>query len=91
MIVTKGKRLLVLTNMKKNVPHEPTMIAFATAACKEQVTWHDAATSRKLTESDFFEPLTANCLATPGYGGRFYCPTAKGFIVLQVIPATTSD
>lgn len=80
------KRVLVLTNMKKNLPHEPTLAAFATANYTEQVTWHDALTGRKLAESDFFDPLTVNCLVTPGFGGRFYYPTKRGFITLQVLP-----
>ena len=47
-----------------------------------------ATTGRILTESDFFEPLSINSLATPGFGGRVYFPTAvgKGFVVLQVLP-----
>ena len=28
-------------------------------------------------------------LITPGFGGRVYFPTGKGFIVLQVMPAST--
>ncbi|NJN05870.1 MAG: hypothetical protein HC814_05170, partial [Rhodobacteraceae bacterium] len=40
----KDKRVLVLTNMKKNVAHEPTMLMLMTANYKEQVTWHDALT-----------------------------------------------
>ncbi len=80
----KDKRVLVLTNMKKNLPHEPTMLALGTANYTEQVTWHDAATGRKLAESSFFEPLTINSLVAPGFGGRCYFPTGRGFIVLQV-------
>lgn len=87
LIGPKDRRILVLTNMKKNLPHEPMLAAFATANYTEQVTWHDALTGRTLAESDFFEPLTVNCLVTPGYGGRFYYPTKKGFIALQVKPA----
>ena len=85
----KDKRVLVLTNMKKNAPNEPTRAAFATFATAnytEQVTWHDSLTGHKLAESDFFDPLTVNCLVTPGFGGRFYYPSAKGFITLQVTP-----
>lgn len=86
----KEKRVLVLTNMKPNVKHEPAMAMFGTANYTEQVTWHDAATGRKLAESDFFEPLTINSLIAPGFGGRFYYPTKKGFITLQVKPATAA-
>ena len=39
-----------------------------------------------LAESDFFEPLTFNSLIVPGYGGRMYYPTDRGFITLQVRP-----
>lgn len=84
----KDKRVLVLTNMKKNVPHEPNDLALFTANYTEQVTWHDAATGRKLAESDFFEPLMINSLVAPGFGGRCYFPTGKGFITMQVMPAT---
>jgi hypothetical protein len=56
---------------------------------KEQVTWHDAHTGRRLAEPDFFEPLVINSLVTPGFGGRCYFPTHKGFITLQVMPANT--
>ncbi len=82
----KDKRVLVLTNMKKNVENEPVMAALMSANYKEQVTWHDALTGRKLAESDFFEPLVINSLVTPGFGGRCYFPTHKGFIALQVMP-----
>jgi hypothetical protein len=90
VIGPKDRRVLVLTNMKKNLPHEPTDLAFFTANYKEQVAWYDALTGRTLAESDFFEPLTMNSLTTPGFGGRIYFPTAvgKGFYVLQVMPAS---
>jgi hypothetical protein len=84
----KDRRVLVLTNIRKNVAHEPTLLMLMTANYKEQVTWHDALTGRKLAESDFFEPLTINSLVTPGFGGRCYFPTGKGFITLQVMPAS---
>ena len=87
----KDKRVLVLTNMKKNVPHEPNDLALFTQNYTEQVTWNDAATGRKLAESDFFEPLMINALVTPGFGGRCYFPTQKGFIVLQVKPAAAAS
>ena len=87
----KDKRVLVLTNMKKNVPAEPNDLALFTQNYTEQVTWNDAATGRKLAESDFFEPLMINALVTPGFGGRCYFPTQKGFIVLQVKPATAAS
>ena len=83
---SKDQRVLVLTNMKKNVSTQPDDEAFFTGNYTEQVTWHDAATGRKLAESDFSEPLTVNSLLTPGYGGRYYFPTATGFITLQVVP-----
>ncbi len=83
----KDKRVLVLTNMKKNVAIEPNDKMVFTGNYTEQVTWHDAATGRKLAESDFFEPLTINSLVVPAFGGRSYFPTRKGFITLQVMPA----
>ena len=93
MFGPKDKRVLVLTNMKKNVPAEPNDVAFFTQNYKEQVTWNDAATGRQLAASDFFEPLTMNSLTTPGFGGRVYFPTGagKGFYILQVMPAVAAE
>ncbi len=51
-----------------------------------QARWRDAATGRLIAESDFMEPMSVNTAVTPGFGGRFYYPTDKGFIVLQVAP-----
>ena len=79
LIGPKDKRVLLLTNMKKNVAKEPINGLLITANYKEQVTWRDALTGRKLAESDFFEPLTINSLITPGFGGRCYFPTAQRF------------
>lgn len=87
MFGPKDKRILVLTNMKKYAPHEPNDLALFTQNYKEQVTWNDAATGRQIAASDFFEPLTINSLIPPGFGGRWYFPMAKGFMVLQVMPA----
>ena len=47
----------------------------------------EIAEGRILAESDYFEPLSPGSLITPGYGGRVYFPTAKGFLTLQVRPA----
>ncbi len=82
------KRLLLLTNMKRNVEKEPLKGALFTANYKEQLTWRDAGTGKIIAESDFFEPLAINALTPPGFGGRVYFPTAvgKGFYVLQVMP-----
>lgn len=82
----KDKRVLVLTNMKKNVALEPNDKMVFTGNYTEQVTWNDAATGRQLAASDFFEPLTINSLVVPAFGGRCYFPTKKGFITLQVMP-----
>ena len=87
LIGPKDKRVLLLSMMKSNVEKEPLMLALMTGNYKEQVTWRDAATGRLIAESDFFEPLTPGALITPGFGGRVYFPTGKGFIVLQVMPA----
>lgn len=87
VIGPKDKRVLLLSNMKKNVALEPLKLAMFTGAYKEQVRWLDAATGRLLAESDFFEPMTFGSLITPGYGGRIYFSTGKGFITMQVMPA----
>ena len=88
LIGPKDRRVLLLTNMKQNVPEEPIKIALFTENYTEQITWRDAATGRIIAESDYFEPLTINSLTTPGFGGRIYFPTAvgEGFYVLQVLP-----
>jgi hypothetical protein len=86
LIGSKDKRVLLLTNIRKNVKVEPIQLAFFTSNYKEQLTWLDASTGRYLAKSDFFEPLIPNSLTTPGYGGRVYFPTKKGFITLQVKP-----
>ena len=65
----------------------PILETLGKGSYTEQVTWRDAATGRIIAESDFFEPLTVGALITPGFGGRVYFPTGKGFIVLQVMPA----
>ena len=65
LIGPKDKRVLLLTNMKRNVPDEPIEVTLATENYKEQLTWRDPATGRILAESDFFEPLTINSLTTP--------------------------
>jgi hypothetical protein len=78
---------MLLSNAKLNVTHEPIKLAMFTGNYTEQVTWRDAATGRIIAESDFFEPLTLGSLITPGFGGRVYFPTGKGFITLQVKPA----
>jgi len=90
LIGTKDKRVLMLTNMKPNLKNESIKLAFFTANYKEQLTWRDAATGRVLAESDYFEPLVPNSLTTPGYGGRVYFPTKKGFITMQVMPERES-
>lgn len=86
LIGPKDKRVLLLTNIKQNVDLESIKMAMFTANYKEQLTWRDASTGKILAESDFFEPLVPNSLTTPGYGGRVYFPTKKGFIVFQVMP-----
>jgi hypothetical protein len=86
----KDKRVLMLSNMKRNVEVEPMVAAMFTGNYKEQVTWRDAATGRIIAESDFFEPMTFGSLITPGFGGRVYFSTGKGFIVLQVMPKPSS-
>jgi len=66
------------------------MAALMTGNYKDQVMRRNAATGRIIAESDFFEPMTIGSLITPGFGGRVYFPTGKGFIVLQVVPAAAS-
>jgi hypothetical protein len=87
LIGPKDQRVLVLSNMKGDIPTMNALLEVVTGKYKEQVTWRDAATGRILAESDFFEPLTFNSLIVPGYGGRMYYPTNEGFITLQVKPA----
>lgn len=86
LIGPKDKRIVLLSNMKKNVALEPMFDALFTGNYKEQVTWRDAATGRLIAASDFFEPMTFGSLITPGYGGRIYYSSGKGFITLQVMP-----
>ncbi len=87
LIGPKDRRVMLLSNAKLNVAKEPIKLALFTGNYKEQVTWRDAATGRIIAASDFFEPLTPGSLITPGFGGRVYFPTAKGFLTLQVLPA----
>lgn len=86
LIGPKDARVLLLSNMKPNVAAEPIDLAMFTGNYGEQVTWRDAATGRILAESDFFEPMTFGSLVTPGFGGRVYFATGRGFLVLQVMP-----
>jgi hypothetical protein len=87
LIGPRDRRVMLLSNARKNVEKEPIKLALFTGNYKEQVTWRDAATGRIIAESDFFEPLSIGALITPGFGGRVYFPTGKGFMVLQVMPA----
>jgi hypothetical protein len=87
LIGPKDRRVLLLSNFKRRVASEPLKLALFTGNYNEQVTWRDAATGRIIAESDFFEPLTLGSLITPGFGGRVYFPTGKGFITMQVMPA----
>ena len=87
IIGPKDKRVLVMSNAKKNDPNMPTQEMVFSEAYTEQVTWRDAATGRLLAASDFFEPLTLGSLVTPGYGGRIYFPTKEDFITMHVRPA----
>ncbi len=80
------KRVMVLSNIKKNVRAEPMAAAIFTGNYTEQVTWRDAATGRLLAESDFFEPMSFNGLIVPGFGGRYYYTSDLGFVVFQVRP-----
>lgn len=86
LIGSKEQRVLMLTNIKLNVEREPIQVAMFTANYREQLTWRDASTGEILAESDYFEPLVPNSLTTPGYGGRVYFPTKKGFYTLQPMP-----
>jgi len=82
------KRLLILTNIKLAAEKEPITEALSKSNYTEQLTWRDAATGEIVAQSDFFEPLTANSLTPPGFGGRVYFPTAmgEGFYILQPMP-----
>jgi len=89
MIGPKDKRVLLLTNIRLPLEIEPIPLAIEMSNYAEQLTWRDAATGKILAASDYFEPLSINSLTPPGFGGRFYFPTAdgRGFYVLQVKPA----
>ncbi len=87
LIGPKDKRVIMLSNMKRNVALEPMTAALFTGNYKEQVTWSDAATGRLIAESDFFEPMTFGSLIVPGFGGRVYYLSDEGFVVMQVRPA----
>ena len=91
VIGPKDRRVLLLTNAKKNDPKQPIKQTVFSGNYTEQMTWRDAATGRILAASNFFEPLTINSLTAPGFGGRVYFPTIKDFIVLQVMPAETKS
>lgn len=86
LIGPKDERVLLLTNIKQNVEAESIKMAMFTANYTEQLTWRNAATGEILAESSFFEPLIPNGLVVPGYGGRLYFPTNRGFIILQAMP-----
>ena len=86
LIGPKDKRIIIFSNIKLNDPDMPVQQAVFSGAYTEQVTWCDSLTGKTLAESDFFEPLTINSLIVPGFGGRFYFPTAIGFLILQVLP-----
>jgi len=86
LVGPKDKRVLLLSNARRRVADEPLKLALFTGNYSEQVTWRDALTGRTIAESDFFEPLTIGSLITPGFGGRVYFPTGKGFLALQVVP-----
>jgi len=89
LIGPKDRRVLVLSNFKRRVASEPLKLAVFTGNYSEQVTWRSAATGRIIAESEFFEPMTIGSLITPGFGGRFYFLTGKGFITMQVMPASS--
>ena len=65
LIGPRDRRVLLLSNMKKNLEAEPLFVALVTGTYTEQVTWRDAATGRIIAASDFFEPLTPGSLITP--------------------------
>jgi len=87
LIGPKDKRVLIVSRMKPAFVLEPVLATSMSGRYHEQAVWRDAASGRILAESDYFDPLVPNGLLTPGYGGRVYFPTAKGFITLQVRPA----
>jgi hypothetical protein len=86
LIGPKDQRVLIVSRMKTAMVHLPLLPTLLSGNYQEQVVWRDAATGRILAESDFFEPMALNGLLTPGYGGRVYFLTGKGFLVLQVKP-----
>jgi hypothetical protein len=84
VIGPKDKRVLIVSNVRRDFPFEGTMVELMTHLYREQVIWRDAATGRILAASDFFPPMIPNALLTPGFGGRVYYVMNGGFMVLQV-------
>ena len=50
----------------------------------------DRLSGRIIAESVFLEPLKPGSPIAPDSGGRVYFPTGKGFIVLRVMPKSSS-
>ena len=86
LIGPKERRVLILSDVKSDIPDLPLMPMVATQRYKERVTWRDASTGKILAASDYFEPMGLNNLITPGFGGRVYYLSGKGILVLQVVP-----
>ncbi|NJN82880.1 MAG: hypothetical protein HC802_11775 [Caldilineaceae bacterium] len=76
LIGPPDQRVLILENLVDN----------ADGTQSDGVTWNNPATGEQYAASDLFEPLTSNSVIAPGFGGRFYFPTAEGVIALQVMP-----
>ena len=87
VIGPKDRRVLLLTNAKKNNPSQPMKPVVFSGNYTEPLARRDGATGRLLAESDYFEPLTINLLTTPGFGGRVYFATVEDFVVLHPLPA----
>ncbi|MCC9311295.1 hypothetical protein LN042_30260 [Kitasatospora sp. RB6PN24] len=79
----KDHRVLGVSQIDPNATSEQ----LSNGTYTEQATFRDAATGRILAQSDFYQPMTANTLITPAYGGGFYFPTGKGYVHLEVKPA----
>jgi hypothetical protein len=86
LVGPKDKRVMLTSNQRYDHPFPPmaVMEELGKGDYQEQVRWRDAATGRLIAESDLMEPMSINTAVTPGFGGRFYYPTDKGFIVLQL-------
>jgi hypothetical protein len=80
----KDRRVMVTSNQHHDFPFEPTLLALGTGLYTEQVRWRDAATGAASCGIGSLRADVAEHSCHTGFGGRFYYPSEKGFIVLEV-------